>query len=138
MGVRYKLLVIVPLVAAFAAVPVTYSLAAPSRAESSTPPVNLVLGKQLYRELCSQCHALAQALSTGFGSDNGLGQFGGPSFNNLKIPYDLAVVAVTEGNGPAGHQFAIRRMTWTDLDDVAAWLATATKNNRPPTRGDSD
>jgi mono/diheme cytochrome c family protein len=126
--VRYKLLVIVPLVAAFAAVPVTYSLAAPSRAESSTPAVNPIVGQQLYRELCSQCHALSQALSAGFGSNNGLGQFGGPSFNNLKIPYDLAIVAVTEGFAPAGHQLAVRRMTWTQLEDVAAWLAAATKN----------
>jgi mono/diheme cytochrome c family protein len=136
--VRYELLVIVPLVVALAAVPATYAFAASSRTESSAPPVNPTLGKQLYRELCSQCHALAQASSAGFAGDNGSGQSGGPSFNDVKVPYDLTIVAVTEGFAPAGHRFVVERMTWAELDDVATWLAAATKNQASLARFSED
>ena len=114
---------LVTLVVALAAVPATYSLAATGT--SQTNPA--VAGKQLYREFCGQCHALAQALSAGFGSAGGLGQLGGPSFNNLRVPYDLSIVAVTEQFG--GHEEVVKRMTWQQLDEVAAFLAAATKNN---------
>ena len=88
---------------------------------------NLELGKQLYRKYCGQCHALQAALAAGFGSDKGLGQDGGPSFNNLKVPYNLSIVAVTEQFG--GHELVVKRMTWTQLNQVSAFVATATKNN---------
>ena len=90
-------------------------------------PNNLELGKQLYRKYCGQCHALQAALAAGFGSDKGLGQDGGPSFNNLKVPYNLSIVAVTEQFG--GHELVVKRMTWTQLNQVSAFVATATKNN---------
>lgn len=91
------------------------------------PPTKLELGKQLYRKYCGQCHALQAALAAGFGSDKGLGQDGGPSFNNLKVPYNLSIVAVTEQFG--GHELVVKRMTWTQLNQVSSFVATATKNN---------
>lgn len=128
MSVRQKVVVLAALVAALAAVPATYSFAATTPA---TNPIGAttssVQGKALYRQFCGQCHALAQALAAGFGSNNGLGTLGGPSFNNLRIPYDLAIVAVTEQFG--GHELVVKRMTWQQLDTVAAFLAAATKNN---------
>ena len=128
MSARQKLVVLIPLVVGLAAVPATYSLAATrSTASASQSPSQNVIGKQLYRQFCGQCHALAQALSAGFGSDNGLGQYGGPSFNNLRVPYDLSIVAVTEAF--AGHEQVVTRMTWEQLDEVAAFLAAATRNN---------
>ena len=90
-------------------------------------PNKLELGKQLYRKYCGQCHALQAALAAGFGSDKGLGQDGGPSFNNLKVPYNLSIVAVTEQFG--GHELVVKRMTWTQLNQVSAFVATATKTN---------
>jgi mono/diheme cytochrome c family protein len=126
LSARQKLAVLVPLVVALAAVPATYSLAATHGTVIATPNP-AVQGKQLYRQFCGQCHALSQALSAGFGSANGLGQEGGPSFNNLKVPYDLSIVAVTEQFG--GHELVVKRMTWQQLDEVAAFLAAATKNN---------
>lgn len=127
MRLCYRLRVIAPLVAAVAAVPVTYSMAAPSRAESGPPPVNPLLGKELYRALCSRCHALAEASPAGLGSSIGPGEFGGLSFSNLRVSYDFVIVAVTDGQSP--HQLAVERMTWAELEEVAAWLAAATKNN---------
>ena len=90
-------------------------------------PTALEIGKQLYRKYCGQCHALTQALAAGFGSDAGLGVNGGPSFNNLKVPYNLSIVAVTEQFG--GHELVVKRMTWSQLNQVASFVATATKNN---------
>ena len=125
MSVRQKLSVLVSLVVALSAVPAAYSLAARTQTVPATS--NAALGKQLYREFCGQCHALTQALAAGFGSNNGLGQYGGPSFNNLKVPYDLSVSAVTESF--AGHELVVKRITWQQLDTVAAFLASATKMN---------
>ena len=90
-------------------------------------PTKLELGKQLYRKFCGQCHALQAALAAGFGSDKGLGQDGGPSFNNLKVPYNLSIVAVTEQFG--GHELVVKRMTWDQLNQTAAFVALATKHN---------
>ncbi len=127
MGARSKLLVLVSMVAALAAVPAAYSLSGRTQTTTPTSVSQAAVGKQLYREFCGQCHALAQALAAGFGSNNGLGQYGGPSFNNLRVPYDLSVVAVTEQFG--GHELVVKRMTWTQLDEVASFLANATKGN---------
>ena len=80
-------------------------------------PTKPELGKQLYRKYCGQCHALQAALAAGFGSDKGLGQDGGPSFNNLKVPFNLSIVAVTEQFG--GHELVVKRMTWTQLNQVS-------------------
>lgn len=116
------------MLAALAAVPAAYSGASTGSGSTSSGGISsAVQGKQLYREFCGQCHALAQALAAGFGSDNGLGQYGGPSFNNLRVPYDLSIVAVTEQFG--GHEIVVKKMTWQQLDEVAAFLAAATKNN---------
>jgi mono/diheme cytochrome c family protein len=110
-----------------AAVPVTYSLAAGQRAQVATSPSSLAQGKQLYRKYCGQCHALSQALAAGFGSDKGLGTDGGPSFNNLRVPYNLSIVAVTEQFG--GHELVVRRMTWQQIYDVSAFVQQATKQH---------
>ena len=117
---------------ALAAVPAATSLASTSptsaAAGSGPPPgYTAALGKQLYRQFCGQCHALSQALAAGFGSDTGLGQFGGPSFNNLRVPYDLSIVAVTEQFG--GHELVVKKMTWQQLDEVALFTAAATQSN---------
>lgn len=94
------------------------------------------MGKALYRTYCGQCHALTAADAAGFGSDNGLGQNGGPTFNNLEVPYNLAIVAVTEQAGPRGqeigrrgHKIALEHMTWQQLSDTANFLAAATATN---------
>jgi mono/diheme cytochrome c family protein len=118
--------VLVPLAALlaavlFVAVPVTYSVAAlPSLAKSEA-------GKKVYRKYCGQCHALNEALAAGFGSDKGLGQDGGPSFNNLRVPYNLSIIAVTEIFG--GHELVVKKMTWEQLNQVASFVAAATKNH---------
>ena len=99
-------------------------------AKTTAPPRcrrSAELGKQLYRKFCGQCHALTQALAAGFGSDKGLGQDGGPSFNNLRVPYNLSIVAVTEQFG--GHELVVKRMTWEQLNQTAAFVATATRSN---------
>jgi mono/diheme cytochrome c family protein len=90
----------------------------------------LVTGKRLYRQYCGQCHALSAALSAGFGNNNGLGQDGGPSFNNLRVPYLYSVDAVSEPTG--GHELVQRRMTMSQLSAVAKFIATTTSRNPIP------
>ena len=126
---RLRLAVIVPMVVVFGAVAIGCALAssAANGKGTSATPTKLELGKQLYRKFCGQCHALQQALAAGFGSDKGLGQDGGPSFNNLKVPYNLSIVAVTEQFG--GHELVVKRMTWDQLNQTAAFVALATRDN---------
>jgi mono/diheme cytochrome c family protein len=95
------------------------------RATAGTP--NLALGKRLYRRWCGQCHALTQALAAGFGSNTGLGQDGGPSFDPLRVPFNLSVVAVTTPF--AGHEIVFKKMTWTEVNQVAKYVETVTKHH---------
>ncbi len=127
--VRLRLAVIVPMVLVLCAVAIGCALASSrsSSAYAAVAPTKLEHGKQLYRKFCGQCHALQQALAAGFGSDKGLGQDGGPSFNNLNVPYNLSIVAVTEQFG--GHELVVKRMSWDQLNQTAAFVALATKHN---------
>jgi mono/diheme cytochrome c family protein len=87
----------------------------------------ILLGKQLYREFCGQCHALAQALSAGFGSAHGLGPNGGPSFNDLRVSYALSLDAVAEPTG--GHEIVRTRISMKQLAEVANYIARMTHDN---------
>jgi mono/diheme cytochrome c family protein len=124
--------VLVPIAVVITAVAVGCALAASGSSKSvaasgTGSPSQLELGKQLYRKFCGQCHALTTALAAGFGSDKGLGTDGGPSFNNLKVPYNLCIVAVTEQFG--GHELVVKRMTWDQLGQVSKFVAAATATN---------
>jgi mono/diheme cytochrome c family protein len=102
-----------------------------ARSAASQPAASqLVVGKRLYRQYCGQCHALSQALSAGFGSSGGLGQNGGPSFNELRIPYVFSIEAVTEPTG--GHELVSKRISMTQLSEVAAYIAKTTVHNPIP------
>ncbi len=96
----------------------------------------LAMGKAIYRTYCGQCHALTAADTAGFDGDAVLAREDGPSFNNLQVPYNLAIVAVTEQggrrageSGRRGHELAIEQMTWQQLSDAATFLAAATATN---------
>lgn len=93
---------------------------------------DLLTGRQLYRKFCGPCHALTEALAAGFGSDNknGFGKLGGPSFNELRVPYAFSVQAVTEPTG--GHEILRHKITSKELHVVARWLAKATRTNPVP------
>jgi mono/diheme cytochrome c family protein len=97
----------------------------------STSPSSTAEGKVLYRKYCGQCHALAQALAAGFGNNSkGIGANGGPSFNNMRIPFVLSVSVVEEPTG--GHEGVKPKIAWTQLRKVATYLARATSHNPLP------
>jgi hypothetical protein len=82
---------------------------------------------QLYRKYCGQCHALKSALAAGFGTLNGLGTNGGPSFNNLRISAPLCVLALTVPF--IGHEILVRKLNWSQIEELSRYLATVTKNH---------
>jgi mono/diheme cytochrome c family protein len=84
-------------------------------------------GKQLYRKYCGQCHALKVALAAGFGSGNGLGTNGGPSFDKLRVPFNLSVLAVTQPF--IGHEVLVHKMTWAQIEKVSKFVESATRNH---------
>jgi hypothetical protein len=132
MTMRLRLAVLVPMLVVLTAVGVGCALASSSASKASaggnTSPGNLVVGKELYRKFCGQCHALSAAESAGFGCFScGLGTDGGPAFNNLKVPYDLSVQAIT--GSFAGHEIVIKRMTFPEIYEVSAFVAVATAHN---------
>src|SRR5262249_3210447 len=105
--------------------------AEPSRAAPSAQPSAEVLdvGKKAYRQFCGQCHALKEALSVGFGSakQKGVGEDGGPSFNQLKVSYQMCLASVTMLFG--GHEKVIRKMTWQQIKDVSKFVQFATRDH---------
>ena len=88
---------------------------------------DVVAGKRAYRTFCGQCHALDAALAAGFGGENKFGQDGGPSFNELKVSASLCISAITELFG--GHEIVLKKMNWTQIHDVAAFVEVATKKH---------
>jgi hypothetical protein len=70
---------------------------------------------------------LTAALAAGFGSNNGLGTDGGPSFDNLRVSFNLSVLAVRQPF--VGHEVLFRKMTWTQVTGVSAFIARATKDH---------
>lgn len=86
----------------------------------------LEIGKRLYRKYCGQCHALRAANAAGFGSQK-LGQEGGPSFNQLRVPFALSISLMTQSS--AGHERVVRHLKWAEIRDVAAFVAASTKRN---------
>jgi mono/diheme cytochrome c family protein len=128
---RRALIAVVAAVLAASVVAATRALAtgSPASASAKTQVLN---GRQLYRKFCGQCHALAEALSAGFGSNetNGFGKLGGPSFNELRVPYAFSVQAVTEPTG--GHELVRHKITSKELHVVARWLANTTRTNPVP------
>ena len=103
-----------------------------SRGATATPAAsgvrgNVVAGKRAYRTFCGQCHALDAALAAGFGGENKFGEDGGPSFNELKVSASLCISAITELFG--GHEIVLKKMNWTQIHDVAAFVEVATKKH---------
>jgi hypothetical protein len=107
---------------------VTYALGAGRAGGPPGTAAKLKTGKRLYRKYCGQCHALTVALAAGFGTDNGLGTNGGPSFNSLRVPFNLSVLAVTQPF--IGHEVLVHKMTWTQVREVSEFVATVTKHHQ--------
>jgi hypothetical protein len=93
-------------------------------------PAKFEAGKIVYRKFCGHCHALKEARAVGFGAARklGPGEDGGPSFDPLKVPYELSVLAVT-GTWD-GHDRIAKKMTWKQTHDVALFVQAATKDHR--------
>jgi mono/diheme cytochrome c family protein len=123
---RLRIGVFLPIIVVLTAVGVASALGANGRSKGTlaTRSSRLATGKALYRTYCGQCHALAAAGTAGSG-----GAAGGPSFTNLYVPYDFAIVAVTGVRGPRAHVMAIEHLTFMQLDDIAGFLAAATSSN---------
>jgi len=96
--------------------------------------VDFATGRKLYREFCGKCHALDAALAAGFGSGTkfGFGEYGGPSFNPLRVPYAFSVTAVAQPTG--GHEKVKAKMTSKQVHMVAAWIARVTRNHPVPAK----
>jgi mono/diheme cytochrome c family protein len=112
---------------AIAAVVATPSVATTATTGTTTPATT---ASGLYREYCGQCHALKVALSAGFGNASGLGSNGGPSFNNLRVPYSFSMQAVLEPTG--GHEIVKNRISFKQLNEVALYIARVTAHHPIP------
>jgi mono/diheme cytochrome c family protein len=122
--------VLVSILLAASVVGSTHALA---KAASGTPTAtSLATGRALYRQFCGKCHALNAALAAGFGSGkkDGLGTYGGPSFNELRVPYASNVTAVTLPTG--GHERLRTKISHQQLHNVSLWIARVTRNHPIP------
>jgi len=99
-------------------------------APSAQPSADVLeIGKKSYRQFCGQCHALKEARAVGFGSakTKGVGEDGGPSFNQLKVSYQMCLASVTMLFG--GHEKVVRKMTWEQIKDVSKFVQWATRDH---------
>jgi hypothetical protein len=106
---------------------VDFALAASGTGNPAGASIKLETGKTLYRKYCGQCHALTVALAAGFGSENGLGTDGGPNFDNLRVPFNISVLAVTQPF--IGHEVLVHKMTWAQVRTVSIFVAKVTKHH---------
>jgi hypothetical protein len=115
----------------FVAVPAASVWARSGSSEANEKPSAAVLetGMKAYRQFCGQCHALKEARAVGFGSAKakGVGEDGGPSFNQLKVSYQMCLASVTMLFG--GHEKVVRKMTWQQLHDVSKFVQYATRDH---------
>ena len=107
--------------------PAAYGLAEKREAQV---PARLKGGEKLYRKFCGQCHELREARAVGFGSarKGSVGDLGGPSFNELRVPAHFSVLAVT-GTWD-GHSKVMTLITRDQLRLVADYLQAATKDHK--------
>jgi hypothetical protein len=100
-----------------------------AKGTSATPATvgDVVAGKKAYRTYCGQCHALAEALAAGSGGVNKFGQDGGPAFDELRVSAALCISAITELF--SGHEIIVKKMNWTQIHDVSAFVEKATKKH---------
>ena len=112
---------------ALASASATHALGAGGAGDPTAASKKLETGKRLYRKYCGQCHALRAARAAGFGSGKGLGRNGGPSFNNLRVPYNLSILLMTQPSN--GHEHVSFKLTWTQVKQVSAFVATVTKHH---------
>ena len=125
---RMRLVALLSL-ALFVAAPVTIVSARSLSGSAAEDPAFMAEGKRIYRQFCGQCHALKEARAVGFGSakQKGVGEDGGPSFNQLKISYAMTMASVTMLFG--GHEKVIRKMTWPQLRHAARWIQIVTRDH---------
>jgi mono/diheme cytochrome c family protein len=119
-------------VLAISAIAATGSIATAGRS-AATASDNPTVGRDLYRKFCGQCHALREARAVGFGSNKkktGLGVHGGPSFNELRVPYTMSVRHVTQPTG--GHEIVRHKISSKQLHTVAAYVARITRDHPIP------
>jgi hypothetical protein len=121
--------VVVVSLAVFAVAPVAVVWAGSRSPVPPATPAVLDSGMKVYRQFCGQCHSLKEAKAVGFGSAtaNGVGENGGPSFNLLKVSYQMCLASVTELFG--GHDRVVKKMTWQQLKDVSTFVQWATRTH---------
>jgi mono/diheme cytochrome c family protein len=123
---RSRIVALLVLAAALGAWPAAHALGAREAAPSAAA-AKREAAKKLYRKYCGQCHALREARAAGSGSGKGLGEDGGPNFNNLRVPFMLSVQLLTQRS--AGHERIAHKLTWKQVKQVAEFVADATKQH---------
>ena len=108
-------------------VPIAHAATAPAKPKVTA--AMMVEGRKLYRKYCGQCHALDDARAVGIGSakKKGVGEDGGPGFNQLKVSYQMSMASVTGLFD--GHDKVIRKMTWKQVHDVSKYVQWATRDH---------
>ena len=67
-------------------------------------------------------------MGLGTGTKKRFGEDGGPSFDTLRVPYTLSILAVTVPWG--GHEVIHHKMTWAQVRQVADYIAIVTKQHK--------
>ena len=83
-------------------------------------------GRELFAERCTECHTLAASES--------VAQVG-PNLDQLRPPKALVLDAIAKGRARGAGQMAAQLYTGQDAQDVAAYVAKAVGQTKPPAGG---
>ena len=86
--------------------------------QKTTMPGNVANGKIVYIKFCGKCHTLSAAGARGTLGNN---------LDHVEVTFSCAVSAIENGVGGIQAEYVLRNVSFSQVYDVAAYVATASK-----------
>jgi hypothetical protein len=89
-----------------------------SSPKTGSIPGDVVKGKTIYVEFCGKCHTLSAAGARGTLGTN---------LDHVQVTFTCAIDAIENGVGGIQAEYVLRNVTFSQVYDVAKYVATASK-----------
>src|SRR3954451_12415452 len=83
-----------------------------------TQPGNIANGKIVYVKYCGKCHTLSAAGARGTLGNN---------LDHVEVTFSCTVSAIENGVGGIHAEYVLRKVSFQQVDDVAAYVSKASK-----------
>ena len=116
--VLWGLVALVSVAAIVIAVPALAGNQKTTGGQKSSMPGNVANGKIVYIKFCGKCHTLSAAGARGTLGNN---------LDHVEVTFSCAVSAIENGVGGIQAEYVLRNVSFSQVYDVAAYVATASK-----------